>query len=161
CVPRQTLDSTHNRIEPFFELDALATLGKCKDSEPEFAERDRINDEVAFVRCQPGNNFGIRPRLSGLTYDIGVNEVGHPSLGAEMSSVVSLQFNGWNQPLTGQARRSFTMPSLGRFLRLSRYSPLSIRSTSNSCPASMRSCLRILAGKTICPLLETVVVMDV
>ena len=79
-----------------------------------------------------------------------------------MSSVVSVRSKGLNQPLTGQARRSFKRPSLRRRdLRLSRYSPLSIRSISNSCPGLMRSWWRISAGRTICPLLETVVVTDV
>ena len=31
-----------------------------------------------------------------------------------MSSVVSVRSIGWNQPLTGHARRSFTRPSLRR-----------------------------------------------
>ncbi len=46
-----------------------------------------------------------------------------------------------------------------RVLRLSRYSPGSMRSTSNSCPGLMLSCCRISAGSTTCPLLDTVVVI--
>ena len=79
-----------------------------------------------------------------------VDEVNHPSLGALRSSVVSVRSMGWNQPLAGQASSSFTRPSLRRrSFRLSRYSPRSSRSTSNSWPASMPSCFRISAGNTI------------
>ncbi len=66
-IPRETFNCTHNPIEPLFELDALATLGKCKDSERELAAHDRINDEVALVRSQPANDLGIRLRNRGLT----------------------------------------------------------------------------------------------
>ena len=66
CVPRATFNCTHKRVEPPFKLDGLASLGKCQDSERAFAEHDRINDEVAFVDNQPGNDLGIRPRLCGL-----------------------------------------------------------------------------------------------
>jgi hypothetical protein len=87
----------------------------------------------------------------------------HPGLleklGNLMSPVVSVKGHGLNQPLTGQAKRSLTKPSfLRRVLRLSRYSPRSIRSTSNCWPALTPSCWRISAGRTICPLLETVVI---
>ena len=80
--------------------------------------------------------------------------------GHVMSSVVSVKGNGLNQPLTGQAKRSLTKPSFLRgFTRFSRYSPQSIRSTSNLWPGFTPSCWRILAGRTICPLVDTVVVI--
>jgi hypothetical protein len=77
-----------------------------------------------------------------------------------MSSVVSVRSSGWNQPFSGHFNSQSTKPSLlGRCIRFSRYSPHSIRSTANFCPGLMPSCCRISAGRTTCPLLDTVVVM--
>jgi Protein of unknown function (DUF1254)/Sulfatase len=58
--------------------------------------------------------------------------------------------------LSRQARSRSTTPSFGE-RRLSRCSPPSRRSMSNSWPASTRSCRRISAGNTIWPFDETVV----
>jgi hypothetical protein len=90
-----------------------------------------------------------------------INEEGHSKDGVLMSSVVSVNSSGRNQPFSGHFKSQSTNPSfLRRFTRFSRYSPLSIRSTSNCWPGLMPSCCRISAGKTICPLLDTVVVMS-
>jgi hypothetical protein len=54
-----------------------------------------------------------------------IDRVSYASLGTLMSSFVSLRSIGSNQPLTGQASRSFTKPSLRRrSFRFSRYSRL-------------------------------------
>ena len=88
----------------------------------------------------------------------GSDQVGHASRGTLMSSVVSLRSIGSNQPLIGQASSSFTNPSLRcGSLRFNRYSPRSIRSTSNTCPDLMPSRCRISAGRMIWPFVETVV----
>jgi hypothetical protein len=118
-----------------------------------------VDHEIAFVGGQPIHHFGVRRRPGGLAEHVHVNQVGHSKFGNLMSSIVSAKGSGLNQPLTGQANRSFTKPTfLRRVLRLSRYSPRSIRSTSNCWPGWTSSCCRISAGRTICPLLETVVV---
>lgn len=67
---------------------------------------------------------------------------------------------GTKKPFAGQDRSHSTSPSLGGgSRRTKRYSPRSILSISNSWPASMSSSRRISTGRTICPLLDTNVVM--
>lgn len=67
---------------------------------------------------------------------------------------------GTKKPFSGQASSQSRSPSFGQGAwRTSRYSPRSSRSISNSWPGLMLSCRRILAGRTIWPLLETQVVM--
>src|SRR5262249_54159568 len=104
----------------------------------------------------------MRCGLGRLAEDVRIDEIIHANLGGTMSLVVCDRPIGLNHPLAGQASKSCTKPLLRRpFLRLSRYSPSSMRSTSNCWPANMPSCWRISAGSTIWPLLETVVTMDV
>lgn len=65
---------------------------------------------------------------------------------------------GTKKSFSGQASSQSTRPSFGRAVRrTNRYSPRSRRSTSNSWPASIRSCSRSSAGSTIWPFEETLV----
>jgi len=92
--------------------------------------------------------------------NVRINKKRHPSRGTSISSVLSVRSSGWNQPLTGQERSSFTNPLLrGLSFLLRRYSPRSRRSIWNSWPGRMSSSRRISAGRMICPLVETVVLM--
>src|SRR5262249_17957560 len=93
-------------------------------------------------------------RLGGFTEDVGVDQVRHRVL-------VDSDSTGTKNPFSGHASSQSTTPSLGRALRRrSRYSPRSRRSTSNSWPASMSSCCRISAGRTIWPFEDTLVFME-
>src|SRR2546426_399857 len=159
-IPRQAVNRLHYVCKPSFKLSPLATRWKCENADAQFAQNDGVHNEIAFLGTQPTHHFGIRGGLGRLAEHVHINEVGHSNVGNLMSSVVSVKGQGLNQPLTGQAKRSLTKPSfLRRDLRLSRYSPRSMRSTSNFCPGLTSSCWRISAGRTICPLLDTVVVM--
>ena len=94
------------------------------------------------------------------TKHVRIDEVNHPSLGSLISSVVSVRSSGWNQSFTGQESNSFTSPLFRGFVvRLRRYSLRSIRSISNSCPDLMSSSRRISTARTICPFVETVVLV--
>src|SRR5712691_6640001 len=160
-IPRQTLDRLHHRLEPALKPRALATRGKREHSQEELAENDRVDYELALVPRQPLDDFGVGTGLRRLAQNIRIDEEGHQSFGISMSSVVSVRSIGRNQPLTGQASRSSTNPSLReRAFRFSRYSPRSMRSISKCWPGLMSSRLRISAGRTIWPLLETVVSMQ-
>jgi len=65
---------------------------------------------------------------------------------------------GTKNPFSGQASSQSRTPSFGfRARRTKRYWPRSSRSTMNSSPGTMPSCLRSAAGSTILPLEETIV----
>src|SRR5213596_860732 len=154
-------DEVHNAlIKPTLEPLASSTRRHPINAEADFANDDRINCDLNLIATQPFQDLCHRGWLGGLAEDARVDEVGHPSLGSRMSSVVSVRSRGWNQPFSGQFNSQSTNPSLRRrAFRLSTYSPRSTRSTSNFWPGLMSSCRRMSAGRTIWPLLEMVVVM--
>lgn len=73
----------------------------------------------------------------------------------QSAAVVSDRSSGQNQSFIGHACSNLTSPRLRRVDRLSRYSPRASRSITNTCPGSMPSRCRMAAGKTILPLVET------
>src|SRR5438034_6810536 len=154
-------DEVHNAlIKPTLEPLASWTRRHPINAEADFANDDRINCDLNLIATQPFQDLCHRGWLGGLAEDVRIDEIGHPSLGSWMSSVVSVRSRGWNQPFSGQFNSQSTNPSLRRrAFRLSMYSPRSIRSTSNFWPGLMSSWCRMSAGRTIWPLLEMVVVM--
>jgi len=157
-VPRETFDGLHKRPKPLFELHPLTPARKRENADAQFAQNDGVHDEIALVGAQPIDYLAAGHRLRRLAEHVCIDQVSHANLGTLISAVVSVRSIGLNQPLTGHASSIFTKPSLRRrSFRFNRYSPQSIRSTSNSCPGLMPSCCRNSAGRTICPLVETVV----
>src|SRR6266487_1814842 len=155
-------DEVHNAlVKPTLEPLTSSARRHPVNAEADFANDDRINCDLNLIATQPFQDLRHRRWLGGLAEDVRIDEIGHPSLGGRMSSVVSVRSRGWNQPFSGQFNNQSTNPSLRRrAFRLSRYSPRSIRSTSNFWPGLMSSCCRMSAGRTIWPLLEMVVVMS-
>src|ERR1035441_10249616 len=159
-INRQTDEVLNPLRKPKLETLSARPGGHQLNAEADFAEDDRIHHQLGFVGAEPLQHLRFGRRLGGLAQHIGVNEEGHSKDGILMSSVVSANSSGRNQPFSGHFKSQSTSPSfLRRFTRFSRYSPLSMRSTSNCWPGLMPSCWRISAGRTICPLLDTVVVM--
>src|SRR5262245_14024112 len=159
-VPRNAVNGLYNFFKPLLESCPLATAWKRENTDAQFAENDGIHNEVSLIGSEPFDNLAIRRRPRRFAEYVRIYQVSHPSVGALMLSVVSARSRGWNHPLTGQASNNFTSPSLRRpSFRFRRYSPRSMRSISNSCPASMSSRCRISAGRTICPFVETVVLI--
>jgi len=109
-------------------LYPLPAARKGENTDAQFAENDGIHNDVSLVGGQPADNLAARRRFRRFTEHVRIDQVGHASLGTLMSSVVSVRFIGWNQPLTGQASNNSTEPSLRRrSFRFRRYSPRSIR----------------------------------
>jgi hypothetical protein len=158
--PRETIYGLYNFPEPLLELCPLTSERQRENADAQFAQNDGVHDEIPLVGAQPFDNGAAGQRLCRLANHVRIDQVSHRILGIVMSLVVSLRSIGSNQPLTGQASSRFTNPSLRcRSFRFSRYSPRSIRSTSNSWPDSMPSRRRISAGRIIWPFVETVVFM--
>ena len=152
--PRQTMKSLNAGVEPA----ARAWRASCPCATERMPKRTSprmigIDGDLALVAPEPLDHPGIGRRLGRLAQDVGVDQISH-------SVSVDSDSTGTKKPFSGQARSQSTTPSFGGGeRRLSRYSPRSRRSTSNSWPASMRSCRRISAGNTIWPFDETVVFM--
>lgn len=160
-IPGNAFDRFNNGLKPFFKFFSLASARQRKNSDTQFAKNDRIDDQISLVSSEPFDDLGSGRLFCWFAQYVCVDEERHPNLGASMLSVVSLRSSGWNQSLTGQESSSFTKPRLcGRSFRFNRYSPRSIRSIWNSCPGRMSSSRRISAGRMICPLVETVVLMS-
>jgi hypothetical protein len=156
-VPWKAVYGLHHVRKPLLELCPLTSTWQRENAEAQFAHDNRVHDKVPFVRSQSVDNLVVGRRLRRLAEHVRIDQKGHVSFGALIPFVVSLRFNGLNQ-FTGQASSSFTKPWLRRrSFRFSRYSPRSIRSTSNSWPDSMPSRWRISAGRMIWPFVETVV----
>lgn len=159
-VSGNAFDRFNNGLKPIFKFVSFASSGQREDPSTQFAKSDRIDDKIGLVRGKPFDDPGLRRLFCRFAQYVRIDEECHPSLGASTSFVLSLRSSGWNQSLTGQESSSLTKPLLcGRSFRLRRYSPRSRRSIWNSCPGLMSSSLRISAGRMICPLVETVVLM--
>src|SRR5262245_31721055 len=159
-VPRNAVNGLYNFFKPLLESFPLATAWNRENTDAQFAENERIHNEVSLIGSEPFDNLAIRRRPRRFAEYVRIYQVSHPSTGALMSSVVSVRSKGWYHPLTGQASSNFTSPWLRRrSLRFRRYSPRSMRSISNSCPASIASRCRISAGRMICPFVEIVVLI--
>src|SRR4029077_14450504 len=127
------------------------SLRQKEDSESEFAENDRINDDFPLIVAQPPDHDSIGRRFCRFAEYVGINKVLH-------NVSVDSDSTGTKNPFSGHASSHWTTPSFGGTeRRTSRYSPRSSLSISNSCPDSMLSCCRSSAGNTICPFDETVV----
>ena len=110
-----------------------------------------IDGKMWLMCAKPRHDPRIGRRFRRLAENVGVDKVSH-SVSVDPDSI------GTKKPFSGQPRSQSSAPSLGAGeRRLSRYSPRPRRSTSNACPASIRSCRRNSAGRTIWPFEETVV----
>src|SRR5436309_5193052 len=147
--PRKAVNAPNAIIEPSFKAGAAFSARQQEGTELDLTEDDRIDGDLALVASQPLDDAGMRSGLGGLAQNVRVNEVGH-RVSVDSDSIET------KKPFSGQAKSQSTRPSFGFGVRrISRYSPGSTRSTSNSSPGSMWSNCRISAGRTICPLLET------
>src|ERR1043166_1916155 len=153
CIPRQAGNSSNSLFEPAFEPPPAPALCQEVNAEADFSQDDRIYLQLALVGPQPLDDFGARSGLGRLAEDIRVNQVGH-RVSVDSDSI------GVKKPFAGHASNQSTKPSFGAgWWRDRRYSPRSRRSSSNSCPASIPSRCRNSAGRTICPLEDTLVIM--
>src|SRR5262249_20559153 len=150
-LPRQTANPLDARVEPPLEAGTPPSVAQQENAEAQLAEDDRIYGDFTFVVAQPLDHFGIGKLLGRLAEDVGVDQVSH-------NVSVDSDSTGTKKPVSGQASSQSTTPSFGASeRRLSRYSPRSRRSMSNSWPGSIRSCCRISAGRTIWPFDDMVV----
>lgn len=143
CIPWQAYDFRDAFVEPVFEPPSPASGWQEVDTETQFSKDDRINGKLALMASQPFNNFRVGPGLGRLAEDVRVDEVGHRvSVDSDARAV--------KNPFSGHASNQSTRLSFGGApWRDNRYSPRSIRSISNSCPAPIPSRFRISAGSTI------------
>src|SRR5208282_2905741 len=119
----------HARIEPVLEPGAFLPRRQKENSEPQFAENDGVDRDLALVLSQPFDGLGVGRRPRRLAENVGVDKVSH-SVSVDPDSI------GTKKPFSGQPRSQSSAPSLGAGeRRLSRYSP----------------------GRTIWPFEETVV----
>ncbi len=96
-------DEVHNAlVKPTLEPLTSSARRHPVNAEADFANDDRINCDLNLIATQPFQDLCHRGWLGGLAEDVRVDEVGHPSLGSWMSSVVSVRSRGWNQPFSGQ-----------------------------------------------------------
>jgi hypothetical protein len=138
---------------PPLEAGAPPSVVQQENAEAQLAEADGIYGDFTFVVAQPFDPFGIREPLGRLAEDVGVDQISR-------NVSVDSDPTGTKKPFPGQASSQSTTPSFGASeRRLSRYSPRSRRSMSNSWPALSRSCCRISAGRTIWPFDDMVVFM--
>ena len=134
---------------------AFPSSGQNQYAEPKLSENHGINGEVALVTSEPADSIHVRRRFRGLAQNISVDEEPH-------SRSVDSDSTGTKNPFSGHCRSRSTSPSfrlVGR--RTRRYSPRRTRSTSNCCPALIRSSRRNSAGSTICPFEEILVIIEV
>lgn len=123
------------------------------NTETNFAEDYWVDSDFTFVVAKPLDDPLLRLRLRRFTQDVGINEICH-SVSVDSDSI------GTKYPLTGQSSSQSTSPSFDFFpILTTRYSPRSIRSTSNSCPGLMASCRFNADGKSSSPVLDTRVFM--
>jgi hypothetical protein len=73
---------------------ALTPTWEQEDAKCNLAKNHRIYDEIAFVRTQPSDHLGIGSLFGRLTQDVRINEISHPILGTETSSVDSVRLAG-------------------------------------------------------------------
>ena len=136
------------------ETGAPFALAQQQNAESQLAEDYGIDGLFTLVAPEPFDHLGNGRRLGRLAQHVGVDQIPH-------SSSVDADSTGTKKPFAGHASNQSTTPSFGGAKRrVRRYSPRSSRSTSNSWPASMRSCRRISTGNTIWPFEETVVFMS-
>jgi len=150
--------------EPLRRVNASLPLESCRPEPVEGSLRllvvrrspDRALDS-STPSASPLAPWGERVRVRG--FYISVSGRSTP-LREQIRNCHSGHFEiGTKNPFSGQPNNQSTRPSFGRGRRrTSRYSPQSTRSTSNSCPGSMPSSRRILAGNIIRPRVETVIV---
>lgn len=142
-VPRKTLHKLDTGIEPLLQLPSAPPSGQQQDAEANLAKDDRIDGDLAFVALQPLEAALIRRGLGRLAEHVGVNEKLH-NVSVDSDSI------GTKKSFSGHASSQSMTPAFGLGIRrTSRYSPRSTRSTSNSCPVSIRSRWRSSAGNTI------------
>src|SRR5262245_3106493 len=152
---RQAVQAPDALIEPTLEPRTALSFRQQQNAEPDLTEDERIDRDLGFVPSEPSYHVEVRRDLGRLAQDVCIDEEFH-------SASVDSDSIGTKKSFTGHARnQSTTASSACVGPRTSRYPPRSIRSTSNSCTASIRSRCRISAGSTICPFDETVVLIHV
>src|SRR5262249_3471776 len=137
--------------EPLLQTGPAPALWQQMNAKPHLAEHNRIDNELDLVRSEPPDDHRIGHDSRRLAEDVRVDQVLH-RVSVDSDGI------GTKKSLPGQPSSQSTTPSLARPRRRTiRYSPRSIRSMSNCCPASMPSSLRSSAGRTSWPFEEIVV----
>src|SRR5690606_15983941 len=124
-----------------------------------FAKNDWTEDKFGLVNSKPFDDARRRAWPRRFAQHVCVDQVSQRS--TRMESVDS-EGKGSNHPFSGQASSKSTKlgsPLAGTFV--SRYSPSRRRSKVNCWPASILSCSRNSAGRTIWPFEESVVFINV
>src|SRR6516162_10513909 len=137
CFPRQAMKPLNARVEPPLETGAPFPLAQQQNAESQLAEDYGIDGQFTLVPPEPLDHLGNGRLLGRLAQHVGVDQIPH-------SSSVDPDSTGTKKPFAGHASNQSTTPSFGGAKRrVRRYSPRSSRSTSNSWPASIRSCRRL------------------
>src|SRR5215211_4086451 len=95
CLPRQTVQLTDAPRKPRFELRSAAAFRQETNAEPDLAQDDRIDDELALVASQPVDHMRVWIGPRGLAKDVRVDEKLH-------SSSVDSDEMGTKKSLAGQ-----------------------------------------------------------
>ncbi len=147
-LPGKADDFFHPVSKPALQTLAATARRQKLDAKPNFSKDDGVHGNFTLVSSQPLYNSCFRSRLGRLAEHVGIHELGH-SVSVDADSI------GTKNPFSGQVDSHSTSPSFGRgWRRTRRYWPRSIRSTSNRCPGSIPSWVRIFAGRVISPFVE-------
>ena len=106
-LPWQTAKAAHARIEPVLEPGAFLPPTQKENSEPQFAENDGVDRDLALVLSQPFDRLGVGRRPRRLAENVDVAEVSH-SVSVDSDSI------GTKNPLLGAAEEPVERAFIGR-----------------------------------------------
>lgn len=78
-VPGETIHSPGATLKPLLQSGPPTPFCHQQNAEPQLAENNGIDHELALVSTKPLECTGVRPRFGGLAEDVGVNQVPHKS----------------------------------------------------------------------------------
>lgn len=115
CLEWHTGESSHSFVEPLLQPCPAPAPGQQENSEPDLAEDDGIDGDLALVMPKPCDDARAGSGLGRLAEHLRVNEVFH-------RSSVDSDSTGTKNPFSGHPSNQSTTPSLTRALRrLRRY----------------------------------------